>query len=211
MNEMKFEPTFVRWVMIAVAFSLAIAAMTYVLAWRQIIPTVADRHLQQNTLDSLHALQHAIDSYRQHHGQNPPTLRDLREEDLMGQVLLMRESRDPEDFWLHQFEYDKDKGRVVSFGKDGKPGGRWIDADISSTDQSLPLFPLHRFVFAREGMVALSSSLLAAALALLVFYVAAWPKEFTTNEGPPWFRMIAIAIFASILGLFITAVQLSGH
>lgn len=83
------------------------------------------------------ALVSALDSWAQAHGgQYPDSLEELLQLDANGQPFLRYHKLLPVDSWGNPFVYHPPasggRPRIVSYGRDGKPGGEGEGADIDS-------------------------------------------------------------------------------
>lgn len=86
----------------------------------------------QRARDDVTAIRAALDSYAmQHAGQYPESLAELVAPDASGFPYMNSTSvlRDP---WDHQYVYARGPLRLLSYGRDGAPGGTGEDADIES-------------------------------------------------------------------------------
>ena len=124
-----------------------------------------------------------LTQYAREHGEYPETLSEL---DLPSEH-LSDATRDP---WGNPLEYSKtDNGfRLASLGRDGKPGGQGLDADVysdqsSCSDQAMAnqtQLPLSQFLFQTAGSpvvlgVALLAGICAGAVSYLVYSPAQGP------------------------------------
>lgn len=103
------------------------------------LPLILDRlgvaQREKAKLD-VQALVRLLDKYAAHNGGvYPESLEALLAPDPAGEVLLEVQAL-PRDPWKSPYVYFAPTGdrprRVVSYGKDGKPGGEGADADIDS-------------------------------------------------------------------------------
>ncbi|MCY3004331.1 MAG: type II secretion system protein GspG [Planctomycetota bacterium] len=116
---------------------LALAAV--LLGPTLLLPKVMERfaHAQREKAKlDVQALVRLLDKYAAHNGgAYPQTLEALLAPDPAGEVLLKVQAL-PRDPWTNPYVYlapalDQPR-RVVSYGKDGRPGGEGADADIDS-------------------------------------------------------------------------------
>lgn len=83
------------------------------------------------------SLMSALDTYAINNGgKYPEALIALVVPDENGATYLRNQKSIPSDPWGHAYVYfapvDGKEARIVSYGKDGKPGGEGADADIDS-------------------------------------------------------------------------------
>jgi general secretion pathway protein G len=89
----------------------------------------------------LHDLHAALDVYAETHGQQyPDSLEALVRPDPHGHTLLRDERELPRDPWGHEFVYEPPAPEhrepvLYSLGRDGRPGGDGIDADVHEDPQ----------------------------------------------------------------------------
>ena len=80
----------------------------------------------------------ALDSYAINNGGKfPDTLEDLVTPDESGNTYLKDQTSIPLDPWKNAYVYEPPRGgtgpyKVISYGKDGQPGGEGDDADIDN-------------------------------------------------------------------------------
>jgi general secretion pathway protein G len=80
----------------------------------------------------IHAIQNSLDLFRRDHSKYPTTEQGL--DALVREGYLSLQPIDPWGHW-YQYQFPGTDGRdydVISFGRDGKPGGDGFDADISN-------------------------------------------------------------------------------
>ena len=105
-----------------------------------IVPNVIDKFFTAQTTKAvaeIRILMDAIDSYTiNNNGRAPTSLDQLVEADEKGHTYL-RQSSVPKDPWGNEYVYEPPRGgqklRILSYGKDGTPGGEGDDADIDSS------------------------------------------------------------------------------
>ncbi len=80
-------------------------------------------------------LEGAVDMYRTYNNRLPDSLEELTEPDEdTGEPYIKRVPLDP---WDHEYEYivnNDGSFEIVSYGRDGAPGGTGEDEDLSSAD-----------------------------------------------------------------------------
>jgi hypothetical protein len=105
----------VLWIATAVSFQQYRASAEYL--------------FQRYTLRYLLNTEDAVETYRREHHALPKTLGDLSP--ISG--VARDASRGPVDRWFHPLHYqiEGDRYQIVSYGRDGKPGGIGLDFDLS--------------------------------------------------------------------------------
>ncbi|MFA7238081.1 MAG: type II secretion system protein GspG [Phycisphaeraceae bacterium] len=129
-----------------------------------------------------------VEQYRKEHGKLPDTLADLEE---VGYL---------KDGWKRPFQYvpHGDTYELYSLGRDGKPGGKGIDADIDLRgNESSEVQPtLYQFVFEMESVKGLVNGSIVAGF--FTFLIALLPTLRRDAKPEHWTSLI--------LKLFITVV-----
>jgi hypothetical protein len=118
----------------ALAMALAVFAVSTYVGWFVATPRFSKQQLA--TAFMLQAIQSAVTSYLSVFEENPHSLGDLR---IVSPGLFERPNRDEIlDGWGQPFhtEFHEDSWLVLSYGRDGQPGGAGLDADISNLSAS---------------------------------------------------------------------------
>ena len=102
-----------------------------------VVPNVVRKLFVANTTKAkadIASIARAIDDYAvENNGRYPESLEVLVTPDANGYTFLNRETV-PLDPWGHEFIYEPGSGNkfnVISYGKDGQPGGEGDDADLT--------------------------------------------------------------------------------
>ncbi len=83
------------------------------------------------------AIQSAVTNYAlEHSGKYPERIEDLITPDESGHSFLTGYTSAPKDPWKNEYVYEPPQSgqpfRVISYGRDGQPGGEQDDADIDN-------------------------------------------------------------------------------
>jgi len=117
----------------ALAVGLIVLAISCDVAYYQFRGS-AIRARQEMTCRNIGILSQAVKAYRRENHALPGALRDV----LPIPEMYVRTDRSgaPTDGWERRLRYFKDGGRcrIVSYGRDGEPGGTGLDFDLSSDD-----------------------------------------------------------------------------
>jgi type II secretory pathway pseudopilin PulG len=205
---------------IAILCGVVVAAILNVAAWYNLRDQRNVCRRQGNTRMTLHMIAQQIEDYRKKHGELPDALANVP--DLRGS--WTDPGGPPEDEWGRPLHYKVSGSgfELSSDGRDGRPGGVGLDADLFHDDRnherSLPTFSQYfgeddsaevdrgRFFFA---------GLLAGGIVALMTFDSL--KDFDTPEKawrPAYLLCYAIAIIgiASLVGVFLLPLHIpSGH
>jgi len=105
-----------------------------------VVPNVLQKLAKANVVKAkadIHTIALAVTGYAvENGGREPESIDALITPDANGHTYLDRETL-PTDPWGHPYVYEpppagSDRFRVISFGKDGQPGGDGDDADIDN-------------------------------------------------------------------------------
>ncbi len=110
---------------------LAVLAISAHSSWRGYSSSIV-RYPQYGTSRDIAEIQKAIDAYQREKNSLPDTLTGLAP---VGEGdWRMNETGAAVDGWWRPFHYwtDGTRYRIISYGRDGKPGGVGLDRDISS-------------------------------------------------------------------------------
>jgi len=190
----------------------------------------AVRGRQQATLYGMAHVEAAITAYQQASGTLPKTLGDIP--DLAAHV---DDEGQPVDHWRRPLHYrvEGTRHRLVSYGRDGKPGGVGLDYDLSNADlpreaeirwprvlprQSAPTF--RQFLTDRGGnasggsggMMALMSLLSGATAFALAFQVLRGAAKDSRRSVSLFSELLATVVITLIGGVAIAWFHLpTGH
>jgi Type II secretion system (T2SS), protein G len=117
----------------ALFYGAILFVIVYAAAWQGLSQNIDNRPRQSESFYIVGQTVSAVQEYQKAHGRLPA---DLTGKDFAGKLWLGAGRFDPQvgplDAWgdpLH-YEVKRDKFTVVSYGRDGRPGGLGIDADI---------------------------------------------------------------------------------
>jgi general secretion pathway protein G len=207
--------------LIAVGVGIVISAISIYVAWESAGNAPAAWVEQTVTRMYLSDIDSTIVLYQQKSNSLPSSLDQLRALTNDDNVFISSTALNPSggfwDAWRHPFIYSKDGTNflVMSYGRDGKPGGRGPDADLTDKNsrpkEAWPTFG--QFLLnERFGGMIMSSFIcgaLAAFLSLLTVRVPDLNKRGIT--------ILLLSLCATLIGAFfvtimITAVHVpSGH
>jgi type II secretory pathway pseudopilin PulG len=204
----------------AILCGAAVAAVLNLAAWYNLRdqPNVCRR--QGDTRRTLRMIQQQIDSYHEEHGELPDALADIP--DLRGS--WTDPAGPPKDEWGNRIHYRTDGStfELQSHGRDGRPGGIGLDADLfhdgRNHERALPTFSQYfgetdpaevdRGGFFFAGLLA------AGMVAWMTFHSL---KGFDTSENS-WTSAhficsaLAIICIASLVGVVLLPLHIpSGH
>jgi hypothetical protein len=203
-------------VLAATIVGVSVAGLSLFAAWRQGGDASAASLEQWHTRYDLRHLNECLTQYQQQFHRSPSSL---------AQLLAMTSGTPPaEDYpWLRDgwkrpflFSTDGTNCLITSLGRDGKPGGRGLDWDLTNRhgwpNEAFPTF--HQFFFEMpkvRGMIA--SCFVCGGLAfLLCFRTAKMPELTWPGLTLLGFRLLLTIIGAVVVAIVITALHVpSGH
>jgi len=178
------------------------------------------RNQYETRLFGLRKLQAQLVDYRESHGILPDNLGDIPD----AHAMLQQPGEPLLDSWGNPFQYRRDGEtfELFSYGRDGKPGGVGLDADLyhDRRNQKLawPTFPQF-FLTNDESEVARNGFLAAGLMAgcLVVFFTMLSLRD-TSKSGAKmtagrylWFALVVIVI-SSAVGVLLLPVHIpNGH
>jgi len=195
--------------------ALAIYVVTYFACWLQLgYDATMEHHTRSAARFALEHLQWMVRHYADDNGELPKTLADAAKHAGNPTFLV--------DPWGNDFRYRRtERGfEISSFGRDGRPGGTGLDADLAVTsDYEWVLergrLPLGQFLFDSQG----SRELFIVATLASIISAAIWYRA-QERERPSarWLAtsLIVTFVFSVIVAIllaafYIMASQSSGH
>lgn len=194
----------------AFATALLVFILVYVSAWAEMRQQVAMGDISPQGIwimrNDFFQIRQALGDYRQKHGRYP---------DSLAQVPELKEMRSV-DAWGHPYQYTKTENgySLISLGRDGKPGGVGLDADIDSEQEHILVEPtLSQFLFeAAGGQTLLNVALLASLFAGLACYIASGPRGGHPASVVALLSSVAVTTVGAILvSLFLVTIYLAGN
>lgn len=201
----------VRTAFVALFVGGCVFAVAYLAAWRQLGGSPYVAWYRMTNLGRLFGVQEAVVHYREETGKLPESIDDLlRAENKHHGV---DEEGRPIDLWSNRINYTRvgDDFEIYTVGRDGKPGGRGMDADLyvgtehrpirDSWEQCFPTLWQFAFDLNTKGMfgACVASGLLAMAIYLVLSY-------YSKNEKVG-VKTVAMNLFATLLfSLLIAAI-----
>ena len=192
-----------------VATALALALLVFVastfVGWSMATPQFSKE--QDATAFMIRAIKSAVTNYVIVFEELPHKLGDLR---IVSPGLFERPKRDEIlDGWgkPFHFEFGKDSWQVISYGRDGQPGGAGLDADLSnlttSTREYWPTFT--QFLFELNPRPILVIAFITSFVAFVVAYITLTSPRF---DGPGLLRLaigtgLLLLLSASITGFIV--------
>jgi hypothetical protein len=126
------------------AFGLAVAVLCFVVEWQRSghPHNFLDGHYYHENRREIDLIGRAVENWRRMHGSLPRSLDVLRDSDHgeRGFSIRFNDERKVIDAWGKPVVYkiDGDEFELASYGEDGKPGGHWLNNDLSNREP----FPL---------------------------------------------------------------------
>jgi hypothetical protein len=168
--------------------------------------------MQDMSLERVHTdymlLELAIDieSYRKEFGHLPSTLNDLT--NITGGIGLSNFS----DGWEHPLVYSTEGTNylIKSFGRDGKPGGKGLDCDVTSRDPNPPesALPLKQFLFdVQTGPMLVTSAVSGFITFFLTILLVKKPDFSRAGLKDLVLRIGVVVIGATVIAGFMAALH----
>jgi hypothetical protein len=200
-------------VLLCFATAVIISATAYLCAWLNYRNTEAHPMVRTMTRRILELLHKEIEAYKEKTGDWPARLTDLKA--VKEKEVRVDEAGNPVDAWGNPIQYrvEGDGFVLYSYGRDGRPGGAGIDADLydGQPDPGLELPTLWEF--------AKSDVSFPVGIACFLAGLIAFPLCVLQAKGQPedrlsllWFllRIGVTAICATFAALVISAIHVVG-
>lgn len=199
----------------AMVVGLLATGLAIISAWTGADNNLDDGRFQRFTAHGLDKVRAAISVYQSNHSVPPASLGLLPE----GSGSPMREDEHGAmaDFWGHPLTYSVRGSRyeLVSYGRDGKPGGSGLDSDLLCSDRVAPraIFSLGDFLREPAAKGMLSVGIGAGVVTLLLTFFIFDPGELRRDGWPAEIaKLICTLVFAVIMASFGMAFHIqSGH
>jgi hypothetical protein len=194
-----------------------VAGLTLAAAWQQAIDYPYLNWEQQQTRRDLGFIDQAIHDYQEKKHALPDSLAQLASADLKHGVRRMDPDGTVRDGWGRPFVYtvSGNSYRVVSYGRDGKPGGVGLDADVSNVEPrpSRSRLTLQQFLEMREIHGAIWAAGVAGILACLIALLTVRPADVTRRGALSLIAKVAATVIATVfVGAFIAMLHFpTGH
>ena len=194
----------------AFATALVVFILVYVSAWAELRQQVATGDIAPPGIMMMRSdfveIRQALSEFAREHRQYPDSLEQVPE-------LKDRQFR---DFWGHPYQYNRTATgySLLSLGRDGKPGGIGLDADIDSEQERIRFEPtLPQFLFEAVGSrTLLNVAILASCFAGLACYIASGSREGRPVTAVALLSAMAVTTVGAILvSLFLVSFYLIGN
>lgn len=211
--------TFTIYLLLAISIGLLVAGIVIRAAWNLGgVPDVCGR--QTTTMYYLKDIAFALNRHKEEHGSYPAKLPKSPELDYLkgnGKGPLL-------DSWGNPIQYSISEGEfaLFSFGRDGKPGGVGLDADLyfdgRNRDKTRPTFEQFYFTddeaeVANDGFV--TTGIMTGILVAVTVLVSLQGQKATTLPLVIWQQftaITAIVVLALVFGLYMLVVHIpNGH
>jgi hypothetical protein len=195
----------------ALATALLVFVLVYLAAWAEMRQSITMGDVGSCRIESMRTdffvIRRELSDYFQLHRHYP---------DSLDEVPFLKDSRFI-DAWGNEYQYSKTAigYRLLSLGRDGKPGGVGLDADIDSEkgDDIFVEPTLSQFLFEAAGRGTLFRvAMLASFLAGLACYIASGPRDGRSVTARALLVSIAVSAAGAILvSLFLVSIYLMGE
>ena len=220
-NFLQYHTTILRRLLISLLVGVAMAVMTYLCAWFEMRDATGYRWPHERTYQTLRTLQTALDEEHKTHQSYPAKLDGLKE--AHAEWIRFEETDEVLDGWERPIQYQPTGNAyaLFSLGRDGRPGGSGLDADLNVGDlptgkESIyPLPPvgiptLWQFTFDFQETRGVFLGCGLAGLFAAVACFSSWPK----SEKKPIFSLIKLACTLAaclLVTLTLTVIHIPSH
>lgn len=206
--------TLVR-IMISSFVGVVVAIIAILVAWQNLVDTRHVRPYQWTTQSQIRNVDEAVQEYRQATDAMPNSLDDIRT--LVDAGLFFPQDEELLDAWERPFVYSTDGTNytLISYGRDGKPGGVGLDCDLSNIvpapPASTPTFL--QFLFGKPASGMTWSCIVCGVLAFILSWQLVEPDQLRQGR----LVVLAIQLIVTTIGAIIVAAfiamlhQPSGH
>jgi hypothetical protein len=188
---------------IGIATAMMIAGTSYLVAWNGYRNWIYQYSPEAQTVRYLNLIKNDIEVYRQAKGRLPSDLAELPV--CKVHKVSINDKGQPRDVWGTPILYrvEGDQYTLLSYGRDGEPGGTGYDADLTPEDWP-PKATLWEFTVAGDSAGMKLCCIGAGLLALpLCFRMSSWqPKSslaFLVELSVTAVFAVAIAVVMSVL------------
>lgn len=190
---------------------VAIAGTVFYCAWNGQRKSYGYRESHMDAMNMMHKWIMALEDYRKANGKYPVRLTDAFD----------MPNQDP---WGNPYQYQaRGKGyALTTLGRDGKPGGVGLNADLVITEltandegfsairrSSLGSPTLSQFAFGSQAAGVWLTSSLAGVFAVVACLVSI--KPWSTVARPSWFRLSATLVFCVFVGVVMSVFHVPSH
>lgn len=195
---------------LSVFFAITITGCCLYLTWKTAGSYVS--FPLRYTVGILEKTDQAIVAYRQKKGHLPSSLTDLENVSNMWRV-----EGGIGDAWKHPLVYSVqgNQYRLMSYGRDGKPGGIGLDEDISSVapKQIAGKLPFLQVIFHPSAQEMVGMSLLSGLLAFILCFKMIRPNDLNRHYRLDLVFKVGVTFVATlVLAAIITVLHVpSGH
>ncbi len=208
--------------LLASVTAFLVFVITYLASWVAIgNATAMDYQPIVRTEGTMHFIHSALLEFEKANGEYPESLEELAGLELEYGIFPSDDPYVLRDGWAHPLCYVKTNGEFVlnSFGRDGKPGGVGLDADIylGKPAGSETRLPLSQFLFQTPGSgVLFRVALFASVLAGATWYVSTNLQQAQRLSGTRLLTSFTVVIasavvIAVLLAVFYVLASQSGH
>lgn len=204
-------------ILIASVVGLSVCGTAILVSWRAFGRDLHPQASQLRTIHLLWKLDVALQAYQETHHALPTSLHDLRSVEDAVHYLPFDEDGVLRDGWDRPLVYSADgaKGTVISYGRDGKPGGIGLDCDLSrSAPFPREAFPtLRQFLFELPTEGVVKSCVWSGVLAFILTIIVVRPVHISERRTAAIATEIGLTVVGTvILSGIITAFHVvSGH
>ena len=204
-------------ILISLAAGCLVAVIACLVAWLPMrwMPNFGPKVL--STLHTFSAIESMLTQYQQDTDALPRSLAELRRIDPPYDELNWDQDSHPLDAWGRPILYSVDGAQftLASFGRDGKPGGVGLDADLSRPDAEPEKFmiPFHQFVLHEPARGVIATCLACGVVVFFIGVVTIDPSAMQSKAGvvAVLTKVVATILGAVIAAAFITVLHIPNH
>jgi 4-amino-4-deoxy-L-arabinose transferase-like glycosyltransferase len=198
-----------RHVWVALAVGAVVFSIAYLAAWLQFRNSPYVAHKRMVTLGAFGGMQRAIEDFVKDARRLPSSMTELLAAE--GSALRRNDRGEVCDGWRNPIDYvlERDSYRLRSLGRDGRPGGVGIDADMGtelgqgfSKDWDATRPTLRQFAFELPGTRGiLWGCVLSALLATAIYGIGARPRpDHVVTSREKSVNVVGTILFSLFIG-----------
>ncbi len=204
-------------ILISLAAGCLVAVIACLVAWLPMrwMPSFGPK--VQSTLHTFSAIESMLMQHQQGMNALPRSLAELRRIAPTYDELHWDQDSHPLDAWGRPILYSVEGGQFTlsSFGRDGKPGGVGLDADLVRPDADPEEFmiPFHQFVLHEPARGVVATCVVCGIVVFFVGMVSIAPSAMQSKAGivAVLLKVVVTILGAVIAAAFITALHIPNH
>jgi hypothetical protein len=215
-SDMKKPGLFRTRILISVAIGFLVAVIACIAAWLPMrwMPNFGPKVM--STLYAFSDIEVMIRQYQSDTNSLPQSLAELRPFDKPYYRCNWDLNSNPLDAWGRPIIYSVDGTQFTlsSFGRDGKPGGVGLDADLPDPQAEPDYFvvPFHQFIFHKPARGVVGTCLVSGLVVFFIGMITIDPSGLTSKRVVPLVVTLAVTVIGAVIAsFFIAALHIPNH